>query len=365
MILKLQEIGLFVSLIFFDGISILHKFVIQKGKISYQSKLTGQQLLDQIKRTGGCDIIAGEDPTKSIFFKLSSFFHDIIVTNAPVPPAVNTVSVCRLNESLVIKTDTSQIEEIDWDTLETKNYRNYVNVNRQLEGQLAPSHSQYDHKKREYFNFTINLRNKTYTAFKISNSDSSGNSSNNNVTVLATFRYDPVYCHSFALTENYMIMILISEPIHLFKFLFTRSYVKSLQFDTSRPTLFYVISRNPEKGIVGIFKAPKPFFTFHNINAYESGNSIIIDNCTYTDDRIMVDNYVSNLLKMQSRNYTVGVRRFTIDMSNPSTTEIKEVKEEVLFSDGIELPRFNQHYHMKEYKYGFGISFNFDKVKKT
>jgi len=86
----------------------------------------------------------------------------------------------------------------------------------------------------------------------------------------------------------------------------------------------------------------------------KKNNTIIIDNIVYDDGKIIDYLSIESLL---NTNRVAGgyVKRFILDMRKPSTEDIEPVQSKVIYGHGVELPRFNQLYHMKEYRYFYAV----------
>lgn len=88
----------------------------------------------------------------------------------------------------------------------------------------------------------------------------------------------PAYLHSVFGTENYVVLIVWEAEIDLEKQQQTFNIVDALKpFNSSQESLFYVIDKKIG-GVVAKYSTP-PFFSFHEVNAYEDpkDNAVVVD----------------------------------------------------------------------------------------
>ena len=97
--------------------------------------------------------------------------------------------------------------------------------------------------------------------------------------------------HSFALTENYVILVefpLVINPIDLL--VSGKPFIENFKWKPERGTKFTVVSRSDGK-IVGSYHTD-PFFAFHHVNAFEIENKLVLDIVTYQNDDIIRSLYL-------------------------------------------------------------------------
>lgn len=123
----------------------------------------------------------------------------------------------------------------------------------------------------------------------------------------AHWRMNPSYMHSFAITENYFIIIEQPLSISMIESLkakyLKRPLASIFKWFENECTLFHVICRRTGERTF-TFKAA-PFFYLHTINAYERGDYIVIDICCYRDPSVLDCMYVEAMENMQTiKNYS-------------------------------------------------------------
>jgi len=116
------------------------------------------------------------------------------------------------------------------------------------------------------------------------------------------------------------------------------------------PARFLVIDRRT--GDLRATLEADPFFAFHHINAYEQGDSIILDVSAYDDHSIIDGLYLERLRSVDDYPASTGqFRRYTLPL-NASRADY-----ETVVPQGIELPRINYRRHNGHaYNVAYGIS---------
>lgn len=123
----------------------------------------------------------------------------------------------------------------------------------------------------------------------------------------AHWQMNPSYMHSFAVTENYFIIIeqpLSISMIGAIKAKFLRRPLASIfKWFQDECTLFHVLCRHTGRKKF-TFKAA-PFFYLHTINAYELDDCVFVDICCYRDPSVLDCMYVEAMENMQTiQNYS-------------------------------------------------------------
>lgn len=118
----------------------------------------------------------------------------------------------------------------------------------------------------------------------------------------ARWRTNPSYMHSFAMTDNYFIVIEQPLGISMIESLkakyFKRPLASIFKWFQKECTLFHLIDRCDDKKIRYTFKSSS-FFYLHTINAYEDGGNVVIDICSYNDPSVLDCMYIEAMENMQ------------------------------------------------------------------
>lgn len=138
----------------------------------------------------------------------------------------------------------------------------------------------------------------------------------------ARWRMNPSYMHSFALTENYYIVIEQPLSISIVKSFKARFFKRPLasifEWYKNESTIFHVIRRDGS-GDRYTFRS-YPFFYLHTINAYEENDDIVIDICCYQDPSVLDCMYIEamenmHFIKSYSKMFRSRPLRFNLPLS--------------------------------------------------
>lgn len=121
-------------------------------------------------------------------------------------------------------------------------------------------------------------------------------------TIPSRWKLYPAYMHTFGITDNYFIIVeqplSISVPEMIFGQIRSQPMAGNFKWFGNHPTCIYIISRMSGQ-LVQTFEADA-FFYLHIINAYETGDYIVVDICCYKDPSMLDCMYIEALKNMQS-----------------------------------------------------------------
>lgn len=365
----------------FDGISMLHRFSVSKGKVTYSSKLTAPGIVRAAAAVTKNDFVLGigiglQDPCKSLYGRAMTLWRG--VSPDPEGDSVSNVGVTveRIpGLGLMSRTDSATMYRIDEESLEAQEFSSWAAVEvaagsekgRGTSGVMSAAHGEFDASTNEYFNFTSTLgpsAQSTFTVFAVSESGGA--------RTVADFSHQSTYMHSLAMTERYVIMILHPARVNSLKLLYYSSIASSLMFDNDAGTVFYVMRRNGG-GMVARYTAPS-FFQFHTVNAWDDENGDVhIDLCRYGDASILEQLYTENLRSKSGSFFdSATLHRFTLSgvrgiaenqeasgSDSPASetvnaTPLLAARQRELCPEGLELPRINPAYARRPYRYVYG-----------
>ncbi|XP_077988177.1 carotenoid-cleaving dioxygenase, mitochondrial-like [Glandiceps talaboti] len=368
----------------FDGSALLHRFNIQDGCITYQSKFlqSDAYLLNKANNRivmSEFGTVAHPDPCKNIFKKFFSYF---------TPPDITDnccVNWFQIGEDFFVCSETNLLRKVDPETLETKekvDFTNYMAIN------TATAHP------HQVGNSTYNIGNAFgprtyYSIVKIDEPATKGEDPMKNSKIITSIpaqsRAAPSYYHSFSITQNYIIFIEQPLCMNLFQVLTAKlrnsAIVKCLDYYPEEVARFHVIERDSGR-ILNTQYTSDAFFNFHSINAYEEKGHIVVDLCCYSNANVLEESY---LARLRDRTLDIDysgseVRRFVLpliaseaDLWNDGnlvtldyTTASASLSDngnvhlvwESVFPDapGLELPQINyKKYNGEKYRYAYGI----------
>lgn len=276
----------------FDAVSMLHRFEVDgrgEGGVWYTSRTTAPGMVRAAasvrKESWEGGIHFGvQDPCKGIFGKAMALWRP--ETRDPDGGRTSNVGVTVETVpglGLVSRTDMTVMFRIDEETLEAAEFASWATVDvvagagkgEPLVGEMSAAHGEYDASTKEYFNYSYKLGGGATSSYKVFCVGADGAAS-----VLATVPYRPTYCHSLALTDSYVVLVLYPLHIGVLRMLLNKSLLGSMDFDAAGETRFFVISR-AKGGVVATYAAA-PFWCFHTINAWETpAGDVHIDLCHY------------------------------------------------------------------------------------
>eukprot|EP00172_Hildenbrandia_rubra_P003255 Plantae.Rhodophyta-Hildenbrandia_rubra.ctg49697.p1 GENE.Plantae.Rhodophyta-Hildenbrandia_rubra.ctg49697~~Plantae.Rhodophyta-Hildenbrandia_rubra.ctg49697.p1 ORF type:complete len:515 (+),score=93.30 Plantae.Rhodophyta-Hildenbrandia_rubra.ctg49697:389-1933(+) len=351
----------------FDGLGCVYRFEIEDGKVKYRSELVNEGMKAMGSRGDG--VWFGQDICKGVFGKVMGMWKtgtggldqsNIGVTVGGFP-----------GKELVVRTDSDVCLEIDGKDLKEKERFTYEMLNSgkkgELIGDMAAAHAQYDVGKGELWNFTLKLGpppGGVYKMFKVTK---------NGAKFVTSLTRKPSYIHSFAMTKNYVILILWPCHIAPLKTLYEKNLLSAMNWNGNENTRFYVIERDSCRHVATY--ESDPFFSFHTVNAYEKScgkaphradikADIIIDLCRY-DDMKIIQSFKTELLRTKEASYFPEpyLTRYTLAdigfaKTRGPTILTRATETRLCSSQNVELPRFNSALHMCPYKYVYGTSNN-------
>lgn len=321
----------------FDGYAMLHRFEFRGDGIGYRNRFVRSESYTNSMREGKLhdmqfDTNVSDSRIKSViaFWKNGCSVTDNTCVNiTPGFPG-----------EMVALTEGKHQQRIDADTLETMGH---VKFQDDLSYVIGSAHPHYDFDRRETITYAINFgRKSSYLVYR----QPSGSLTRELIASIPFKRSS--YMHSFSVTENYAVLIECPFTANPLSFLFSGlPFIKNFKWDMARGTMLYVVDRR--NGRVQQFEAA-PMFSFHTINAWESGRELFIDLSAYPNADIVNS---LRLVNMRSpENLKVGsLRRYRLNLDRGT------VHEEDIFTDGIDLPGINYRQHNAHpYRYAFGIS---------
>ncbi|KAK2762303.1 hypothetical protein FQN54_001313 [Arachnomyces sp. PD_36] len=395
---------------FFDSMAVVHRFQIlapdsenPSVRVLYNSRSTCDGLIEEIKRTGNRESItfaAKYDPCMSYFKKVMSLFNP---TYGETEPDDRTMSVTlSVNfpglkspgsdeasyergsgiKTLCNKTDNSDLQMLDPETLEPVGMAEQKDLHPDLKGAFSCAHAKSDPATGDVYNYNMEPgMSSTYRVFHVS-------ASTGKTSIIATIpNADAAYIHSFFLTEHYVILCVWNSFYSMggAPVLWKRNIVDALaDYDPSRPARWYIIDRRtPAEGGKGLLTMceSEPFFCFHTVNAYEEQYiegtvDVVADLIAYPNLDCLKRFYLTNLMSTSpdaeewaaptNTSWRPLIKRFRI-ASIPSTTSeptlpedhINPTKVTLEFSsnelEAPELPTLNPLHVTKPYRYLYGV----------
>ncbi|KAJ2357127.1 hypothetical protein GGF43_001653 [Coemansia sp. RSA 2618] len=268
------------------------------------------------------------------------------------------------SQTVVCTNHVGALQNIDPVDLRPRSTVDFKTVNSAFSGALSCPHMQYDSDAREHFTVLqdVGFRSTTYNVVCISETQPEG-------YVVASFTAQASVLHSFAITQDYVIVPVYpyDSPLGGMSYRWSDSLLETLSFDHSQPVLFYVISREYRR-VQCVYQAPA-FFALHQINAVQETvtDSVAVDMVTYEDDTILRRMQIKDLRK-SGIGFPVpaGVaRRFQLNGitleatkyvgSKGSLSLVPPAHSRILRNEPVELCRINPIVATRPYTYLYGL----------
>lgn len=247
------------------------------------------------------------------------------------------VNLVKLGERFIAMTETPIPVQFDHATLSA------AGVAYRPPGQLTTAHPHLDRATSGMLNYAARLgpRN-SYRFFRL-------RPDGGKPEVIASHGVkEPAYVHSFGLSERWLVLAEFPLVVNPLRLAFSgRPYIENYRWKPERGTRFHLFDRRTGEH-AGPFET-EARFGFHHVNAYDDGDELVADICTFPDAGIVEDLYLDRLRAGKPAT-PASLERFRI---SPTTTD---VTIERLVDESLELPRINYgRCNERPYRYAWGV----------
>lgn len=324
----------------FDGLAMLHAFSFQEGTVCYSNRFLRTDAYRAVFEKQSLDYPGfAIDPCRSLFKR----FFNLFLSSFHVPIQNANVNVASIAHRYVALTEVPLPVEFDLETLETLGVLDFQDELPQKQC-WESAHPHFDSETKETYNYLIQFgKNSLYTFYRLEE----GSAERKIVAQIPVEK--PAYMHSFALTENYLILTefpFVIKPIDLL--LKNKAFIKNFHWCPERGTRIQVISRND--GEVVAHYQTRPFFAFHHANAFEEGKTIHLDLVTYPDASVL-EKEILRIDHSSSLSPQTQFERVSLSL------ETGQVSSQVLFQKFPEFPRINETRDGRPYRYVYLAGF--------
>ncbi|XP_077448039.1 carotenoid-cleaving dioxygenase, mitochondrial-like isoform X1 [Stigmatopora argus] len=382
--------------------AILHKFKMERGRVTYMSRFLRSDAYKKNSERNRIMVseigtVSMDDPCKSIFQRFFACFDMLKPTDN------GNVNIVKYKGDYYLCTETNLMHRVNPENLETMeqvDWRKFVAVN------TASAHPHYDPDGTSFnVGNSFGMKGAMYNIICIPPEKLDPKDTLKGAKVLCSVspvnKIQPSYYHSFAMSENYLVLIEQSLKIDLMKlisgFIKSKPLCDAIHWDPKQNTILHLINKHTgEVSPVKYFC--KPFANFHQINAFEEDGFLMMDLCCFDDGQLLDIYLLQNLRKsgkaldeVYNRMSIALPRRFVLPLhvtdgtpteqnlnTRPSSTAtcIKTNKNvsaicfqvfcqhEDLHGDdlaqygGLEFPHINyEKYNTKPYRYFYGCGF--------
>jgi carotenoid cleavage dioxygenase-like enzyme len=330
----------------FDGLAMLHRFTIDRGRVSYSNRFLESSSYRAAREHG--QIMLSEfatDPCRSLFKRVQTLFspESSLSDNA-------NVNVAKLGERFVAMTETPLPVQFDPHTLQAAGVRPFT-----APGQLTTAHPHLDRASGGMLNYAAKLGpTSSYRFFALAPlHGSEQQAAPRAIASLPVKR--PAYMHSFGLTQRWLVLAefpFVVNPLALA--LSGRPYIENYRWRPELGTRFTLVDRISGETRGG-FQAD-PCFAFHHVNAYDDGDEVVVDLCAFEDASVIEDLYLERL-RAGKPVAAAKLTRFRLRVPpNRERASQRSVAREQLADDDIELPRINySRCNERPYRYVWGV----------
>jgi beta,beta-carotene 9',10'-dioxygenase len=329
----------------FDGFAKLHKFDIEPGKVRYSSRFIQSQAYQQSteQQKLACNMFATS--------MQMSMWDRIKAVVVPQFSDNTNVNVIPWNDEWHALTETVPVNRICGNTLETGGY---VVFDDRLQAQITTAHPLVEPHTGALINLYVSL---SAASSYILTSIAPGSLTRKEIARIPV--RETGYMHSFAQTRRHVIIVepplLLNLPDLIFN---NKPYIDCYKWHAGRGLRFIVVDKGD--GSHKVFEYSDAFF-FHQINAFERNDEIVLDAIVYPDNAIV------NCLRLDAVSDGLPlpkVQRFTLNLAAGS------VQTEGTASANIELPQINFSRRTEDVRYAYGVGNSseldiFDKVQKV
>lgn len=121
-------------------------------------------------------------------------------------------------------------------------------------------------------------------------------------SVPSRWKFYPGYMHTFGITEHYFVIVeqplSVSVPEMLRSQLLSKPLASNFKWFADQNTCIYLLSRATGK-LKHTYEADA-FFYLHIVNAYETGDYVVLDICCYKDPAMLDCMYTEAMQNMQT-----------------------------------------------------------------
>lgn len=304
----------------FDGFSMLSKFEIAEGKVFYSNKFLKTKAYTQaIYQQQLTSHEFATNPHESLWTKVKSIVAPPLTDNA-------NVNIAKLGGTYAAMTETATFTAFEPSTLATLGPLIFED---KLKGQVTTAHPQIDPTDLTTFNLLTDLSKTSHYQLYSQASQSKSRRLLANIPVK-----EPAYIHSFAMTQNYVILVECPFLLNTLELLLSgKPYIENYHWQGNKPTRFQIVEKG--SGNVACIFEDQPCFIFHHVNAFEAADEIVIDAIAYDDATIVSDLYLDKLLDCNTSIAGGKLRRFRLNLTT------KKANSEVISPEILELPRIN------------------------
>lgn len=306
----------------FDGLAMLYRFGFRDGRVRYVNRFLQSRAFKAARSQGR--IVYGEFgsvPDVGILGRIAGLIRG--------PEASNNanVSVISRSDGVFALTETPTPMQFDPDTLETIGPEPFRDG---LHGHVTTAHPHTDARRKVQVNYLLAFGRRS--AIHVFEHPLDGRERRR----IATIPVDrPAYMHSFGMTDRHVVLVEPPYRVSPLRLRFSlRPFIANYRWHAGEGTRFHLVDR-ADGSMVTV--EGDPCFAFHQANAFDDGDAVVVDLCAYPDAAIVERLGLDRLRGPGAAGYA-GSRllRYRLPKSG-GTARVEEV-----FPETVDLPYINE-----------------------
>lgn len=255
-----------------DGLAMLYRFGFQDGRVRYSNRFLQSRAFKAARAHGR--IVYPEFaslPDTGILGRLCRLIRGLEPSNNA------NVSVISRSDGVFALTETPTPMQFDPDTLETIGPKPFQDG---WNGQVMTAHPHTDAKRKVQVNYLLAFGRRPVIHVFEHPLDSGAR------RVIASVPVDqPSYMHTFGMTDRHVVLVETPYHVSLLRLRFSlQPFIANYRWHGGEGTRFRLVDRT-EGSVVTV--EGETCFTFHQTNAFDDGDAVVIDLCAYPDAAVV------------------------------------------------------------------------------
>jgi len=316
----------------FDGLAMLSKYEFDAGTVTYSNRFLRTDSYDDAQNGHATGQFATDE---SGLGKLAGWLRRL---GPPAPTDNANVNVAKIGGDYVALTEVPNWVGFDRETLGTRGAFTFDDL---FDPDMTTAHLVADPHRGEQVGHALSFgRTHEYHLFRVPD----GTRRRELVASIETEK--PAYVHSVGVSADHIVLVETPLRIDIRKALspFTEGFFELLSWEPDRETCLYVVNRDTGKVRE---TTTDPFFTFHTVNAFEDGDSVVVDLVAFEDDTI-VEALGLDILEAKGFASVPPGRLIRVRIGPDG------VSRQQLYDGGMELPVVASTVKTQHYRYAYG-----------
>ncbi|MDF9747554.1 carotenoid oxygenase family protein [Natrinema sp. S1CR25-10] len=319
----------------FDGLAMLRRYAFDDGRLRYSNRFLRSDAYEDAMNGR----LTGQFGTDTRGWR--RLLETVTALGLPDPTDNANVHVARVDGEYVALTEAPRRVAFDPETLET---RGRFRFRDDLPEHIAAAHLVDDPHRDELVGFTTQFgRTPQYHLYRLPRD------SRTRELVASVDAAGPAYIHDCSVTTDHVIIVESPLVLSVLRALnpFSEGVTDMLDWQPDRETRVLVIDR--DTGDIAADPTLEPAFTFHHVNAYVDGETVVLDLVAFPTGDI-VDSM--SLAELEGEGFPAvsdaRLMRYRID------PDANAVRRRRLYDGGMEMPRVARSAVGRHHRYAYG-----------